>query len=125
MAVVLVGEGDPDIRYALWRVLSRAGHDVVAVADGPSVLAAASSCRAVVVIIDCVLPKAGGFEVCQALGEDPRTAGSAVVMVSARALPGEVSAALRAGVSEVLLKPFLNEQLLSRVNALAHPAPAH
>ena len=125
MKTVLVIDDDPDIRkLVIWK-LSEAGFATVAEEDGEAGLAAACggpdsdpSLRPDLVLVDWMMPKLSGIDVCRALRENPDTAHIPVILLTAKARSAEVERGLAAGADDYMVKPFSPRQLLERVEAL-------
>ncbi|HEX8731742.1 MAG TPA: response regulator [Ktedonobacterales bacterium] len=138
MARVLVVEDDPAIRQMLTFALELEGHVVEALGDGEQVVPTlAAAPERVVVLLDLMMPRVTGWEVCERLGADPALAARhAVVIMSAGLTPEQ---RLPDVVRAALLKPFnlitalgLVERLaaeqvpdLCDVEASANETPAH
>ncbi len=115
--MIVVAEDHDDIRYVLKRSLERAGHRVVATADGAAALAAVREHRPDLVVTDIDMPYLSGLELCRAIRADDDLRHIPVVVASGALLPGDGRASA-AGASATLLKPFLPAQLLALVAAL-------
>lgn len=125
MARVLVVEDDPAIRQMLTFALELEGHAVEALGDGARVvemLALAS--ERTVVLMDLMMPRVTGWEVCERLAAEPELAARhAVVIMSAGITPDQRFPDV---VRAALLKPFSLTVALALVERLAvEPAPAH
>jgi two-component system phosphate regulon response regulator PhoB len=118
MATVLIVDDDPDIRELVSFRLAQAGFEVHAEADGESGLAAALELRPDVAVLDWMMPKLTGLEVCQRLREDPSTAATRIVLLTAKAQAQDLERGFAAGADDYVRKPFSNKELLSRVEAL-------
>lgn len=116
MARILIVEDEPHLARALASGLAAASHTVDVAGDGEAGLAAAANGRAEVVLLDVLLPKLSGLEVCRRL----RAAGSTVpvLMLTARDATDDVVAGLDAGANDYLTKPFAFAELLARIRAL-------
>ncbi|MFN0250578.1 MAG: response regulator [Kofleriaceae bacterium] len=114
---VLLVEDDDALREVTAGHLARAGYDVEAVADGEAALEAARRERPAVVVLDLMLPKLPGLEVCRALRSqfDPSPG---VVMVTARGSEADMVIGLDAGADDYVVKPFAPPILLARLAAL-------
>jgi DNA-binding response OmpR family regulator len=75
-----------------------------------------------VVLLDVMMPKISGFEVCKRLRSDPATKNAAVLMVTALDQPTDVERAVEAGTDDFLTKPINKTELLLRVRALLEAA---
>jgi DNA-binding response OmpR family regulator len=118
MARILVVEDDADILELISMYLQRAGHAVEALSDGAMVLARLRENSADLVILDLMLPGAGGFEICQALRKDPATTRLPVIMLTARSDESDRVAGLELGADDYVTKPFSPKELVARVAAL-------
>lgn len=119
---ILVVEDDGAIREGLRDNLSIEGYEVVIAADGEQGLAAAAAAAFDLVILDLMLPRLSGYEVCRRL----RRRGDAVriLMLSARGEEADRVLGLDLGADDYLAKPFGVQELLARVRALLRRAPA-
>jgi DNA-binding response OmpR family regulator len=69
-----------------------------------------------VILLDLMMPEMDGFQVCQALKQDPATAEIPIILVTARDDIEARAEGIRLGVSEFLPKPFSRRQLIARIN---------
>jgi signal transduction histidine kinase len=113
-ATVLVADDNADMREYMARLL-RPHWTVVEVADGVQALEVARERPPDLILSDVMMPNLGGFGLLRALREDPRTAGIAVVMLSARAGEEARVEGLAAGADDYLVKPFSARELIARV----------
>ena len=118
MATILIVDDDADIRELVAFKLSRAGFSVRCEADGESGLAAADELRPDLVLLDWMMPRLTGLEVCRRLRESPATAAIPVILLTAKAQEADVERGFAAGADDYIRKPFSNRELLSRVEAL-------
>ncbi len=119
---ILVVEDEPVLRQGLVDLLSGAGHTVEAVADGMSAVNLGRSNPYDLVLLDLMLPRLDGLEVCRRL----RVArpGLPILMLTARGAESEKVAGLRAGADDYVTKPFGVRELLARIDALGRRALA-
>ncbi|MEU4428789.1 response regulator [Actinoplanes sp. NPDC024001] len=118
--VIVVAEDHEDIRYVLQRSLERAGHRVVAAADGAAALAAIREHRPDLVVTDVDMPHMTGLDLCRAIRADDDLRHIPVVVASGSLMPGD-NLAEDAGASATLLKPFVPAQLLALIAKLLPP----
>jgi len=118
MASILIVDDDADIRELVAFKLSRAGFIVRCEADGESGLAAADEMRPDLVLLDWMMPRLTGLEVCRRLRESAATAEIPVILLTAKAQEADVERGFAAGADDYIRKPFSNRELLSRVEAL-------
>jgi DNA-binding response OmpR family regulator len=118
VARVLIVEDDPDIADLIRRYLEREGHRVDRLAAGDRVVAQARTDRPDLIVLDLMLPGLDGLLVCQALRQDPITAGVPVIMLTARGEESDRIRGLELGGDDYLVKPFSPKELVARVAAL-------
>ncbi|KRD56384.1 MULTISPECIES: PleD family two-component system response regulator [Sinorhizobium/Ensifer group] len=92
--------------------------DVLTANDGYSALALCEKTPIDLVLLDVMMPGLDGFEVCERLKANPRTAHIPVVMVTALDQPSDRVRGLKAGADDFLTKPVNDLQLMSRVKSL-------
>jgi len=86
--------------------------------DGKAALAAVECHRPDLILLDIMMPKMSGFEVCQKLKSDADTRDIPIIMVTALNEVGDVERGVEAGTDEFLSKPFNKLELLTRVRSL-------
>lgn len=118
---VLIVEDDPRLCTLLERALRERAFGVDVVHDGESALVEAAVNDYDAIVLDVMLPKRSGTEVCRAL----RTRGSRVpiIMLTARDTVSDRVAGLDSGADDYLVKPFELEELLARLRALMRRSP--
>ncbi|MFC3502842.1 SpoIIE family protein phosphatase [Micromonospora krabiensis] len=116
-ARLLIADDNADMREYLTRLLRTAGHRVLAVTDGQAALDAARADVPDLVVSDVMMPRLDGLQLVAALRADPRTAGTPVLLLSARAGQEASIEGLEAGADDYLVKPFSAAELLARVRA--------
>src|SRR5262249_35676433 len=120
MARVLVVDDEPAVRRALERALRLDNHEVMLAADGEQALDALADQPADAVILDILMPKLDGLEVCRRL----RKAGdrTPVLMLTARDAIDDRVEGLDVGADDYLVKPFALRELQARLRALLRRA---
>lgn len=83
--------------------------------DGQDTLAKVASFRPDLILLDVMMPKLSGFEVCKKLKEDPATRRIMILMVTALNELGDIERAVAAGTNDFLSKPVNKIELLKRV----------
>jgi PAS domain S-box-containing protein len=111
---VVLADDNADMRDYVGRLLSTA-YRVIAVADGAEALRATIARKPDLVITDVMMPRLDGFGLLKALREDPGTASTPIIMLSARAGEEARVEGLQAGADDYLTKPFSARELLARV----------
>jgi two-component system alkaline phosphatase synthesis response regulator PhoP len=113
---ILLVEDEPSLVVALSDLLADAGYDVETATDGDLGLTKATSGSFDLVILDVMLPRKSGFDVCREL----RQAGAdlAVLMLTAKTEVTDRVTGLKSGADDYLAKPFYPSELLARVEAM-------
>ena len=70
------------------------------------------------ILLDVMMPKKSGFEVCEALRADPSKAGVLIVMLTAKGRDTEVAKGLALGADAYVTKPFSTKDLVARVKTM-------
>ncbi len=113
---ILVADDDRSVREAIGRALRFEGYEVVPAADGREALEALAAQPADAVVLDVMMPRMDGLEVCRDLrarGDD-----TPILILTARQEISDRVAGLDAGADDYLVKPFALEELLARLRAL-------
>ena len=115
---ILIADDEQNIVISLEFLLSREGFQTVVAQDGEETLARARAERPDLVLLDVMMPKMNGFDVCQALRADPDLAGLRILMLTAKGRETEVSKGLGLGADAYMTKPFSTRELVEKVRAL-------
>lgn len=115
---VLIADDEPNIVISLEFLLRREGFEVLVAVDGEEALAKARAERPDLVLLDVMMPKMNGFDVCQALRSDPELASMQVLMLTAKGRETEVSKGLGLGADAYMTKPFSTKDLVAQVRVL-------
>jgi DNA-binding response OmpR family regulator len=118
MPRILVADDDADIRDLVTFKLVQAGHEVRAYDNGEDALSAALADPPDVAVLDIMMPKLSGIDVCAAIRADARTARVPVLMLTAKAQEGDVARGFTVGADDYIVKPFSPRELLLRVTAV-------
>lgn len=116
--LVVIADDDNITRSIVEMKLKSRGYRVMAAADGDQALRLIEAERPDLVVLDAMMPGVDGFEVLRRLKGDPALAAMPVVMLTARKLEQDIVRALDTGASDYLVKPFIPEELASRVARL-------
>src|SRR3954463_6051163 len=121
---ILVVDDDPDIARFVEINMRLEGFDVRIARDGEEALAAVSEAMPDLVLLDVMMPRIDGVEVCRRLRADPATAHLPVIMLTAKSLSADKVVGLTAGADDYLIKPFDTLALIARVRS-PHQAVRH
>lgn len=115
---VLVVDDSATSRRSIADALQAAGYDVSTAADGAEALRACSEVQPHLVVLDIVLPKMNGYQVCRRLKKLGGSRNVVVVMVSAKTEAADRYWGLKQGADGYLTKPLSPEELLACVDRL-------
>jgi DNA-binding response OmpR family regulator len=115
VAKILVVDDEPNIREVVELYLRRDGHTVVAAADGEEALRLYQQTEPDLVVLDLMLPKVSGLEVCRRIQASERVP---VVMLTARGEEEDRIVGLGIGADDYVVKPFSPRELAARVEAV-------
>jgi CheY-like chemotaxis protein len=90
--------------------------------NGQQAIHIAEECRPAIVLLDVMMPGMDGLEICRRLRETPGLNHTVIIMVSAKAMPSERSAGLRAGADDYITKPFDEVELLQVLRGYLKPS---
>jgi DNA-binding response OmpR family regulator len=115
---VLIVDDEPNIVAALEYLLQRKGYEIRIAADGEEALRQVQSFAPDLVLLDVMMPRQSGYEVCQRIRERPEWSGVRIVMLSAKGREAEVSKGLSLGADFYITKPFSSAELVARIGEL-------
>ena len=115
---ILVVEDEEDILELLRHNLEREGYKVLTAADGQAGLDAAQRRLPNLVLLDLMLPKLDGLEVCRALKKDARAGRIPIVMLTAKGEESDVVTGLELGADDYISKPFSMKVLVARLRSV-------
>lgn len=115
MATVLLVDDDPKIRELLRLYVARDGHRALFAADGAAALEMALSARPDLILLDVMLPRLDGFEVCRRIRA---TSDVPILLLTARSGEGDTVIGLDMGADDYVVKPFSPREVMARVRAL-------
>jgi two-component system alkaline phosphatase synthesis response regulator PhoP len=119
---ILIAEDEPDSRRLLEDILEAFGpHDIhVLIAhDGAETMEVTNRERPDLILLDIMMPKISGFDICRQIKQDPELASTYIIMITARFQVEDRREATRAGADEYITKPFDVIVIIERIrNAL-------
>jgi two-component system alkaline phosphatase synthesis response regulator PhoP len=98
--------------------LADEGYELTVAYDGQQAMKRVEECQPDLVLLDIMMPKLSGYEVCQWMKSNPLTKDIPVLMVTALNEQGDIEKAVRAGCDDFLTKPVNNLELKTRVKSL-------
>jgi len=115
---ILVVEDEEDIRELVEYNLRKEGYRPMGVASGEEAMAAARTGSYELVLLDLMLPGVDGLTVCRKLKANSETAGTPIIMLTAKGEEGDIVTGLNMGADDYITKPFSPRVLLARVKAV-------
>ncbi len=120
---ILIGEDHPDTLHILKVILEHEGYQVDTAPDSETVLVKVVRNKPAMILLDMMLPKIGGVEVCRQLKQDPSTSRIPVIIVTAKSNQEARAGAVSAGAEAYLLKPFDPTDLVEKVSKVLEQIP--
>ncbi len=98
--------------------LSGEGYEIFTAHDGQETLEMVEKCQPDIILLDIMMPKLSGYEVCQKLREDKKYSYIPILMVTALNETGDMEKAVNAGCDDFLTKPVNQIELKTRIRSL-------
>lgn len=115
---ILIVDDEPNIVISLEFLMKKEGFEIAVATDGDEALAKVASFAPDLVLLDVMMPKKSGYEVCEALRADPARAGLLIVMLTAKGRDTEIAKGLAIGADAYITKPFSTKDLVVRVKSM-------
>ena len=115
--ILIADDNEPNVEL-LEAYLGGLDVDTAVAVDGQDTLAKVASFKPHLILLDIMMPKLSGFEVCKKLKSDPSTSSIMTLMVTALNELGDIERAVQAGTDDFLSKPVHRIELKTRVKSL-------
>lgn len=115
---ILIADDEQNIVISLEFLMKREGFTVVVATDGDEAVRMIRSEQPDLVLLDVMMPKKSGFEVCQEIKADPALQGVRILMLTAKGRDTEVAKGLALGADAYMTKPFSTRDLVARVRSM-------
>ncbi|RMF89808.1 MAG: response regulator [Nitrospinota bacterium] len=120
---ILVVDDDAEVAAALSQALRQAGYQVETAADGYEAGLKMATFKPDLLVLDLIMPRINGFELCTRVKEDPATQHVKIIAMTGYVEENNVDKALASGADACLTKPFRPEQLLHEIHRFFPPEP--
>ena len=118
---ILIVDDEQNIVISLEFLMRREGYEVLVANDGDAALEQIAAHVPDLVLLDIMLPKKNGFEVCQQIRATPQWQGIKVIMLTAKGRDTEVTKGMALGADAYMTKPFSTKDLVAQVKAMLGP----
>ena len=118
---ILIADDEPNIVVSLEYLMKREGYVVSVARDGEEALAAIRRGQPALVLLDVMMPKKTGFEVCQEVRADEAVRGTLILMLTAKGRETDIAKGTALGADAYVTKPFSTKELAARVRELLGP----
>lgn len=115
---ILVADDEPNILLSLEFLMQQAGFEVRTVGDGEAALLAMEQQTPDLVLLDVMMPKKDGYEVCQTIRQNPDWKKVRIIMLTAKGRDVEREKGLAMGADDYVTKPFATRELVEKVNQI-------
>ena len=112
---ILIVDDEPNILMSLEFLLKKEGFQIDTAGDGDAALEKIRSFMPDLVLLDVMMPKKSGFEVCEILRADPAFAKLRIIMLTAKGRDTEQAKGLALGADAYMLKPFSTKDLVVKI----------
>ena len=115
---ILIADDEPNIVVSLEFLMKQKGYAVKVVTDGEAALQAVGEFGPDLILLDVMMPRMSGYDVCQRVRENPAWAGIRIIMLSAKGRDVEVNKGMAVGADAYVTKPFSTKELIAQVAQL-------
>jgi DNA-binding response OmpR family regulator len=115
---ILIADDEPNIVVSLEFLMKQRGYDVRVASTGEEALAAVGEFAPDLILLDVMMPRMSGYDLCQRVRENPAWQGVKIIMLSAKGRDIEVSKGMAVGADAYVTKPFSTKDLIAKVQEL-------
>ncbi|HET7318950.1 MAG TPA: response regulator, partial [Nitrospirota bacterium] len=115
---ILIVDDEPDIVELVTYNLKKDGFRVATASDGEEALHKIRKDKFDLVVLDLMLPGIQGVEICRIIRNDPKTAGTPIIMLTAKGEEVDRVIGLESGADDYMTKPFSPRELIARIKAV-------
>jgi len=112
---ILIADDEPNIVVSLEFLMKQKGYAVKVVTDGEAALQAVGEFGPDLILLDVMMPRMSGYDVCQKVRENPAWADIRIIMLSAKGRDVEVNKGMAVGADAYVTKPFSTKELIAQV----------
>ena len=112
---ILIADDEQNIVISLEFLMKREGFEVLVANDGEEAIRRIRADQPDLVLLDVMMPKKSGFEVCQEVKSDPALGAVRILMLTAKGRDTDISKGLALGANAYMTKPFSTRELVQKV----------
>jgi len=112
---ILVADDEPSILLSLKVLLQKAGYTVQLAHDGEEVINALKQSRPSLLLLDAMMPKRDGFDICQTIRANPDFQEMPIIMLTAKSREIDREKGMALGATDYITKPFSTRDLVTTV----------
>jgi len=120
---ILIADDEPNIVISLEFLLEHDGYEVQVARDGQEALDAIARQAPDLVLLDVMLPRVSGFDVCQRIRQNPAWGHIRIMMLTAKGREVEMTKGMALGADAYVTKPFSTKDLLAQIRAQLEREP--
>ncbi len=115
---VLIVDDEPNLTRSMTFILRKEGYNIEVASNGEEAIEKALKTKPHLILLDVMMPKKNGYEVCQEIRDDPSLRDMYVIMLTAKGQEVDREKGMDMGADEFITKPFSPSQIVERVNAV-------
>jgi len=115
---ILIADDEPNIVVSLEFLMKQKGYLVRTAVNGEEALSAVREFGPDLILLDVMMPRMSGYDVCQKIRENPAWSAIRIVMLSAKGRDIEVNKGIAVGADAYVTKPFSTKDLIAKVQEL-------
>ena len=115
---ILIVDDEPNIVISLEFLMKREGFQVSVAGDGEAALEQVAAQKPDIVLLDVMMPKKNGYEVCQLIRANPEWQDMKIIMITAKGRDTEMAKGLAMGADAYMTKPFSTKDLVANVKKM-------
>jgi DNA-binding response OmpR family regulator len=115
---ILIADDEPNIVVSLEFLMKQRGYDVLVVNNGEDALKAVGEFGPDLILLDVMMPRLSGYDLCQKVRENPAWQGIKIIMLSAKGRDVEVTKGMAIGADAYVTKPFSTKELMAKVREM-------
>jgi DNA-binding response OmpR family regulator len=121
---VLIVDDEPNILLSLEFLVKQAGYQPRLARDGEAAMAAVAEQVPDLILLDVMMPKRDGYDVCQSIRANPAWAGIRIIMLTARGREVDREKGFALGVDDYVTKPFSTREVVELIKHYLEPEPS-